>query len=144
MWHTHPAFAIAIGGILPFGAVCIELFFIMSALWMHQVGLIWSPTYPSDSFVIVRAEGHVGRVSGSIATIIISLVGGASTIVLLCPDSHTPSRACACFFAVLASRGLEGFREMCSSFCTRGFFFQTLLLETGWDVHRRHLSYLSR
>merc|ERR1711965_1074687 len=25
------------GGILPFGAVCIELFFIMSALWLHQI-----------------------------------------------------------------------------------------------------------
>ncbi|CAM9450715.1 unnamed protein product, partial [Choristocarpus tenellus] len=38
-WYTHPAFAIALGGILPFGAVCIELFFIMSALWLHQVRL---------------------------------------------------------------------------------------------------------
>lgn len=37
MWYTHPAFAIALGGVLPFGAVCIELFFIMSALWLHQV-----------------------------------------------------------------------------------------------------------
>ena len=37
MWYTHPVFAIALGGILPFGAVCIELFFIMSALWLHQV-----------------------------------------------------------------------------------------------------------
>ena len=25
-----------VGGILPFGSVCIELFFIMSALWLHQ------------------------------------------------------------------------------------------------------------
>lgn len=30
-------FSIALGGILPFGAVCIELFFIMSAMWLHQV-----------------------------------------------------------------------------------------------------------
>lgn len=37
MWYTHPVFAIALGGILPFGAVCIELFFIMSALWLHQI-----------------------------------------------------------------------------------------------------------
>ena len=37
MWYTHPLFAIALGGILPFGAVCIELFFIMSAMWLHQV-----------------------------------------------------------------------------------------------------------
>lgn len=37
VWYTHPLFSIALGGILPFGAVCIELFFIMSALWLHQV-----------------------------------------------------------------------------------------------------------
>lgn len=44
-WHTHPAFAIALGGILPFGAVCIELFFIMSALWMHQIYYVYSFLY---------------------------------------------------------------------------------------------------
>jgi transmembrane 9 superfamily protein 2/4 len=37
VWYTHPAFSIALGGILPYGAVCIELFFIMSAMWLHQV-----------------------------------------------------------------------------------------------------------
>ncbi|KAG5190363.1 putative endomembrane protein 70 [Tribonema minus] len=36
-WYTHPLFTAALGGILPFGAVCIELFFIMSALWLHQI-----------------------------------------------------------------------------------------------------------
>lgn len=37
VWYTHPAFSIALGGVLPFGAVCIELFFIMSAMWHYQV-----------------------------------------------------------------------------------------------------------
>lgn len=36
-WWGHPLLCIAVGGILPFGAVCIELFFIMSALWLHQI-----------------------------------------------------------------------------------------------------------
>jgi len=36
VWYTHPLFSIALGGVLPFGAVCIELFFIMSAMWLHQ------------------------------------------------------------------------------------------------------------
>lgn len=36
VWYTHPLFAIALGGVLPFGAVVIEMFFIMSALWLHQ------------------------------------------------------------------------------------------------------------
>jgi len=37
LWYTHPLFGIALGGVLPFGAVCIELFFIMSAMWLHQI-----------------------------------------------------------------------------------------------------------
>jgi transmembrane 9 superfamily protein 2/4 len=40
VWYTHPLFSIVLGGVLPFGAVCIELFFIMSALWLHQVYLL--------------------------------------------------------------------------------------------------------
>lgn len=36
-WYTNPLFNIALCGILPFGAVCIELFFIMSAIWLHQI-----------------------------------------------------------------------------------------------------------
>ena len=36
-WYiTQPA-SLLLGGILPFGSVCIELFFIMSALWLHQI-----------------------------------------------------------------------------------------------------------
>jgi transmembrane 9 superfamily protein 2/4 len=37
IWYTSPLFSIILGGVLPFGAVCIELFFIMSAMWLHQV-----------------------------------------------------------------------------------------------------------
>lgn len=37
VWYTNPVVSVALGGILPFGAVCIELFFIMSALWLHQL-----------------------------------------------------------------------------------------------------------
>lgn len=40
-WYAHPVFSIALGGILPFGAVCIELFFIMSAIWLHQIYLVF-------------------------------------------------------------------------------------------------------
>ena len=36
-WYLAPAFSIAAGGVLPFGTVCIELFFLMSAMWLHQV-----------------------------------------------------------------------------------------------------------
>jgi transmembrane 9 superfamily protein 2/4 len=34
---AHPAITMLMGGILPFGSVCIELAFIMSALWLHQI-----------------------------------------------------------------------------------------------------------
>ena len=32
----NPLFSILIGGILPFGAVFIELFFILTSMWLHQ------------------------------------------------------------------------------------------------------------
>ena len=35
-WYMHPLFSILIGGILPFGAVFIELFFILTSMWLHQ------------------------------------------------------------------------------------------------------------
>jgi transmembrane 9 superfamily protein 2/4 len=36
-WNVKMPFAFLLGGILPFGSVCIELAFIMSALWLHQM-----------------------------------------------------------------------------------------------------------
>lgn len=36
-WYLHPAVSILVGGVLPFGAVFIELFFIMSSIWLAQV-----------------------------------------------------------------------------------------------------------
>jgi len=35
-WFSQPTFTSLVGGILPFGAVFTELFFIMSSLWLHQ------------------------------------------------------------------------------------------------------------
>ena len=35
-WYMHPAFSVLVGGVLPFGAVFIELFFILTSMWMHQ------------------------------------------------------------------------------------------------------------
>merc|ERR1711933_704918 len=35
-WFAKPLFTALVGGILPFGAVFTELFFIMSSLWLHQ------------------------------------------------------------------------------------------------------------
>ena len=36
-WYLHPVPSILVGGILPFGAVFIELYFVMSAIWLAQV-----------------------------------------------------------------------------------------------------------
>ena len=35
--YMHPMVSILVGGILPFGAVFIELFFVMSSIWLHQI-----------------------------------------------------------------------------------------------------------
>lgn len=35
--YAEPRFTFVMGGLLPFGSVCIELAFIMSALWLHQI-----------------------------------------------------------------------------------------------------------
>mmetsp|Transcript_8140 Transcript_8140/g.26708 ORF Transcript_8140/g.26708 Transcript_8140/m.26708 type:complete len:633 (-) Transcript_8140:217-2115(-) len=40
-WYMHPVLTTTFGGILPFGAVSVELFFIMSAIWLHQVYYIF-------------------------------------------------------------------------------------------------------
>ena len=37
VWYMKPIFTILMGGILPFGAVFIELFFILSSIWQHQI-----------------------------------------------------------------------------------------------------------
>jgi len=36
IWYMKPSITILMGGILPFGAVFIELFFILSSIWQHQ------------------------------------------------------------------------------------------------------------
>jgi transmembrane 9 superfamily protein 2/4 len=40
-WYLHPVPSVLVGGILPFGAVFIELFFIMSSIWLAQVSMIF-------------------------------------------------------------------------------------------------------
>ena len=40
-WYMNAALTTTFGGILPFGAVSVELFFIMSAIWLHQIYYIF-------------------------------------------------------------------------------------------------------
>ncbi len=40
-WYMSPYITALVGGILPFGAVSVELYFIMSALWLHQIYYIF-------------------------------------------------------------------------------------------------------
>jgi len=35
-WYMTPVFSVLVGGVLPFGAVFIELVFILSSIWLHQ------------------------------------------------------------------------------------------------------------
>ncbi|KAF2918951.1 hypothetical protein DAI22_08g098100 [Oryza sativa Japonica Group] len=43
-WYMNPIFSILIGGILPFGAVFIELF-ILTSIWLHQFYYIFGEDY---------------------------------------------------------------------------------------------------
>jgi len=36
VWYMRPLVSILMGGILPFGAIFIELFFILSSIWLHK------------------------------------------------------------------------------------------------------------
>jgi transmembrane 9 superfamily member 2/4 len=44
-WYLHPIPSILVGGILPFGAIFIELFFILNSIWLGQIfyffGFLW-------------------------------------------------------------------------------------------------------
>uniref|UniRef100_A0A7R9U668 Transmembrane 9 superfamily member n=1 Tax=Pinguiococcus pyrenoidosus TaxID=172671 RepID=A0A7R9U668_9STRA len=40
-WYFHPVVVMACGGILPFAAVSVELFFLMSAIWLNQLYYIF-------------------------------------------------------------------------------------------------------
>ena len=40
-WFIRHTFAVLVGGILPFGAVFIELFFILTSMWLNQVYYIF-------------------------------------------------------------------------------------------------------
>lgn len=40
-WYMNPSITCALSGILPFGACSVELYFIMSALWLHQIYYIF-------------------------------------------------------------------------------------------------------
>jgi transmembrane 9 superfamily protein 2/4 len=35
-WYMHPVLSCLVGAVLPFGAVFIELFFILTSIWLHQ------------------------------------------------------------------------------------------------------------
>jgi len=41
VWYMHPVVSILMGGVLPFGAIFIELLFIFSAIWGHKLYYIF-------------------------------------------------------------------------------------------------------
>lgn len=44
-WYLSPGFTIAIGGVLPFGACFVELFYILSSMWMDQYYYVFGFTF---------------------------------------------------------------------------------------------------
>ena len=54
-WYMQSAFSILIGGILPFGAVFIELFFILTSMWLHQFYYIFGFLF----LVFISQQKHI-------------------------------------------------------------------------------------
>ncbi|KAK7377120.1 hypothetical protein VNO80_02540 [Phaseolus coccineus] len=52
-WYMNPIFSILIGGILPFGAVFIELFFILTSIWLNQFYYIFGFLFLVFAILIV-------------------------------------------------------------------------------------------
>eukprot|EP00897_Mesotaenium_endlicherianum_P009787 jgi/Mesen1/8837/ME000053S08240 len=52
-WYMRPVFSVLIGGILPFGAVFIELFFILTSIWLHQFYYIFGFLFIVFAILIV-------------------------------------------------------------------------------------------
>ena len=48
-WYMHDVFFVLVGGILPFGAVFIELFFILTSIWLQQFYYIFGFSLSSSS-----------------------------------------------------------------------------------------------
>jgi len=42
VWYLNPLFSILLGGVLPFGAIFIELFFLFSSVWLQQIHYLFS------------------------------------------------------------------------------------------------------
>jgi hypothetical protein len=66
----QPAVSVLIGGILPFGAVFVELFFILSSLWLHQVYVSHAATVRPNSGPLIHCVRSLGD----------------SNVPLLCPS----------------------------------------------------------
>lgn len=44
-WYVSPPFTVVVGGVLPFGACFVELFFILSSIWMDQFYYVFGFTF---------------------------------------------------------------------------------------------------
>mmetsp|Transcript_4729 Transcript_4729/g.19269 ORF Transcript_4729/g.19269 Transcript_4729/m.19269 type:complete len:656 (-) Transcript_4729:730-2697(-) len=44
-WYVSPPFTVVVGGVLPFGACFVELFFILSSMWMDQFYYVFGFTF---------------------------------------------------------------------------------------------------
>jgi transmembrane 9 superfamily protein 2/4 len=56
-WYMHPVVTCMLAGLLPFGAVSVELYFIMSALWLHQIYYIFGFLFLVMIVLLVTCAG---------------------------------------------------------------------------------------
>jgi transmembrane 9 superfamily member 2/4 len=61
-WPIRPQYTIPMGGILPFNSVCVELAFIMSALWLHQMYYVWMGFLVAALLILIATCAQVSIV----------------------------------------------------------------------------------
>lgn len=88
-WYLAPVPAVLVGGVLPFGAVFIELFFIMSSIWEEQTFVAlrgWGVLAVTDTDVVLSCcGGHRYYVFGFLMlSLVILLVTCAEISVVMC------------------------------------------------------------
>ncbi|CAO2207551.1 unnamed protein product [Urochloa humidicola] len=113
-WYMNPAFTVLIGGILPFGAVFIELFFILTSIWLHQFYYIFGFLFLVFIILIITCAEITIVLCCAISNCAVRItIGGGGPIS---PQDHLQSTS-SCMPGSTSSRSCRS-PNWCQAYCT--------------------------